>query len=126
MRKTGYVYIMTNKNWTTLYIGVPNDLCRRVYEHQKHLVRNSFTDKYNIEYCIYEPTPKSPKMLIFILFHPFPISTGSMHRLKVKPKNQHFKKSPLGDLGVKGLFGVDSFIMRDFLVSTWQYKEKKS
>ncbi|HAM98673.1 MAG TPA: excinuclease ABC subunit C [Marinilabiliales bacterium] len=53
MSKTGFVYIMTNKNKTTLYIGVTNDLCRRIYEHKNHLVKNSFTDKYNLEYCIY-------------------------------------------------------------------------
>jgi len=50
----------------------------------------------------YESTPKSSKMLIFILFYPLP--------LKGKSKNQHFRKPPLGDLGVKGLFGVDSNI----------------
>jgi len=44
---------MTNKNKTTLYIGVTNDLCRRIYEHKNHLIKNSFTDKYNLEYCIY-------------------------------------------------------------------------
>jgi len=53
MNKAGYVYIMTNKNKTTLYIGVTNDLCRRIYEHKNHLIKNSFTDRYNLEYCIY-------------------------------------------------------------------------
>ena len=53
MAKFGYVYIMTNKNKTTLYIGVTNDLVRRVYEHKKHLIKDSFTDRYNLEYCIY-------------------------------------------------------------------------
>lgn len=53
MSKNGYVYIMTNKNRTALYIGVTNDLCRRTGEHKNHLNKNSFTDKYNLEYCIY-------------------------------------------------------------------------
>jgi putative endonuclease len=53
MSKIGYVYIMTNLNKTTLYIGVTNDLCRRIYEHKNHLIKNSFTDRYNLEYCIY-------------------------------------------------------------------------
>ena len=53
MEKIGYVYIMTNKNKTVLYIGVTNNLVRRVYEHKNHLLKNSFTDRYNLEYCIY-------------------------------------------------------------------------
>lgn len=53
MSKVGYVYIMTNKNKPTLYIGVTNSLCRRINEHKKHLIKNSFTDKYNLEFCIY-------------------------------------------------------------------------
>ena len=53
MKKSGYVYIMTNKHRTILYIGVSNDLVRRVYEHKKHIIKNSFTDRYNLEYCIY-------------------------------------------------------------------------
>ncbi len=47
-----YVYILTNQNNTTLYIGVTNDLIRRVYEHKNHLVKG-FTDKYNISKLIY-------------------------------------------------------------------------
>ena len=53
MAKSGYVYIMTNKSRTTLYIGVTNNLVRRVCEHKKHLIKNSFTDRYNLEHCIY-------------------------------------------------------------------------
>lgn len=46
-----YVYIMTN-GVRTLYIGVTNDLMRRVYEHQQKLV-NGFTKTYNITMLMY-------------------------------------------------------------------------
>ena len=53
MQRGGYTYIMTNKSKTTLYVGVTSNLGNRVYEHKNHLFKNSFTDKYNIEYCVY-------------------------------------------------------------------------
>jgi len=56
MERGGAIYIMTNKNKTTLYIGVTSDLKKRVYEHKNHIFNNSFTDKYNIEYLIYYET----------------------------------------------------------------------
>jgi len=50
--KEGFVYIMSNKSRTTIYIGVTNDLERRVLEH-----RNSegsiFTSKYKLTDLIY-------------------------------------------------------------------------
>ena len=44
---------MTNKNKTTLYIGVTSDLTARIHEHKKHKYPNSFTARYNLEYCVY-------------------------------------------------------------------------
>jgi putative endonuclease len=37
MAKQYFVYIMTNKNNSTLYTGVTNDLKRRVYEHKNKI-----------------------------------------------------------------------------------------
>jgi putative endonuclease len=34
MAKHYYVYILTNPAYTTLYVGMTNDIERRVYEHQ--------------------------------------------------------------------------------------------
>ncbi|MCL2683060.1 MAG: GIY-YIG nuclease family protein [Bacteroidales bacterium] len=53
MQKGGYIYIMTNDHRTTLYIGVTNDLERRVQEHRTHFHKHSFTAKYNLEKCVY-------------------------------------------------------------------------
>ena len=53
MDKGGYVYIMTNKYKTTLYIGVTSDLGSRVIKHRQHFYRGSFTDKYNLTCCIH-------------------------------------------------------------------------
>ena len=46
-----YVYIMTNAT-RTLYIGVTNDLVRRVYEHKQKLA-DGFTKKYHITMLMY-------------------------------------------------------------------------
>lgn len=46
-----YVYIMSNKS-RILYIGVTNNLSRRVYEHKNKIVEG-FTSKYNINELVY-------------------------------------------------------------------------
>ena len=53
MTRGGSIYIMTNKIKTALYIGVTADLYSRIQEHKQHIYKNSFTDKYNLEYCVY-------------------------------------------------------------------------
>jgi putative endonuclease len=50
-RNCYYVYMMTNDSGT-LYIGVTNDIVRRVYEHKQKLVAG-FTSKYNITQLVY-------------------------------------------------------------------------
>ena len=50
--KQMYVYIMTNTYNTVLYIGVTNNLLRRVYEHKNKLV-TGFTEKYNVDKLVY-------------------------------------------------------------------------
>ena len=46
-----YVYILTNRSGT-LYVGVTNNLERRIQEH-KNKIMEGFTQRYNIDRLIY-------------------------------------------------------------------------
>lgn len=47
-----YIYILTNKTNRVLYIGVTNNLPRRLYEHQNKLI-DGFTKRYNLNKLVY-------------------------------------------------------------------------
>jgi len=50
--KKSFVYFMTNKNNTVIYIGVTSNLIRRVYEHKEKIYKG-FSSKYNCNKLIY-------------------------------------------------------------------------
>ena len=47
-----YVYIICSQQNGTLYIGVTNDLTRRMYEHKNELILG-FTAKYSVNRLVY-------------------------------------------------------------------------
>ncbi len=48
-----YVYILANKNNGVLYVGVTNNLERRLNEHQTKFNPKCFTARYNIDKLVY-------------------------------------------------------------------------
>lgn len=47
-----FVYLLTNWNNRVIYIGVTNNLERRMYEH-KHQLIDGFTKRYNVHHLVY-------------------------------------------------------------------------
>jgi putative endonuclease len=47
-----YVYIITNRDNTTLYTGVTNNLIRRIYEHKEKLI-DGFSKRYNCDKLVW-------------------------------------------------------------------------
>lgn len=52
MSKQYFVYIVTNKLNTVLYIGITSNLIKRVYEHKNKSV-DGFTKKYHVDKLVY-------------------------------------------------------------------------
>lgn len=47
-----YIYILTNSTHSVLYIGVTNNLVRRIYEHKNKLLKG-FTCDYSVNRLVY-------------------------------------------------------------------------
>ena len=50
--KNFYVYILTNKRYGTLYIGVTSDLPKRIYQHKNRLMEG-FSKKHGLDQLVY-------------------------------------------------------------------------
>lgn len=53
-----YVYLLTNKNNKVMYVGMTNDLMRRVHEHKNGVVEG-FTKKYRVHKLVYYEVSES-------------------------------------------------------------------
>jgi len=53
MERGDYVYILTNKTKTTLYVGVTSQLKGRISDHKTKKFNNSFSAKYNVDRLVY-------------------------------------------------------------------------
>ena len=60
--RTYYVYIMASRNGV-LYIGMTNNLMRRVREH-KEMAKESFTARYNVTKLVYYESTNSVHIAI--------------------------------------------------------------
>lgn len=63
MGREHYIYIMTNIGNSVFYIGMTNDLLRRVSEHRGKLVEG-FTEKYNLDKLVYLESTSDVKLAI--------------------------------------------------------------
>lgn len=52
MLHTYCVYVLASKRNGTLYIGITNDLVRRIYEHKNDMIEG-FTKKYRVHRLVY-------------------------------------------------------------------------
>ena len=63
MRDIFYVYILATRKDGPLYVGMTNDLHRRIFEHKSHAIRG-FTWRYNVDRLVYWETFETPDAAI--------------------------------------------------------------
>jgi putative endonuclease len=47
-----YVYILTNRTNSVLYVGITSNLVQRIYQHRLKLI-DGFTKRYNVDRLVY-------------------------------------------------------------------------
>ena len=47
-----FVYILANRNNNVIYVGMTNNLERRIYEHKNKILKG-FSSKYNLNKLVY-------------------------------------------------------------------------
>ncbi|WP_343585171.1 GIY-YIG nuclease family protein [Flavobacterium sp.] len=52
---TYFIYILTNKSKSIFYVGVANNLKKRLIKHKENVLLNNktFASKYNVEFLLY-------------------------------------------------------------------------
>lgn len=68
--KEYYVYILSNKCYGTLYVGVTSNIIRRIWQHKQKFTKD-FTTKYDID-----------KLVYFEQFNDINLAIGREKRLK--------------------------------------------
>jgi len=64
MKSNSYwVYILSSHRNGTLYVGITNDLIKRVWEHKNKCVEG-FTNKYEIHHLVYYEFHENPESAI--------------------------------------------------------------
>lgn len=58
-----YVYLLCNKNNTTIYTGVTKNLKKRIWEHKNKVVKG-FTERYNLGKLVYYEIYSDPESAI--------------------------------------------------------------
>jgi putative endonuclease len=58
-----YVYLLASRKHGTLYVGVTNNLVRRIYQHKTHAVRG-FSSRYNVHLLVWFESYDDPESAI--------------------------------------------------------------
>lgn len=82
--KRGFVYIITNKPFGTLYIGVTSDLIKRIWEHKNKVVEG-FSKEHEL------------KMLVYFETHD-EITSAILREKQMKKWNRNWKLRQIMDL----------------------------